>query len=164
MNSYAYMNEDGSIHHTSDMVAGVEWGDETIGRVDLLGKAEKIDRRIYEHYPPTNQPGALETVTGTACDIDHESGVVQERHIIEPLPLGEAQARLIQQAKSTAASLLQPTDWKIVRAAEGVQPCGQATLDYRAAVRAACNAFEAAVLASADVGDLAGLSPAWPAP
>lgn len=71
-------------------------------------------------------------------------------------------SQFIAQIKSTAASLLSVTDWKITRAAEGVKPCDQETLDARAAIRAASNANEAAVLACKTVDELSLLRMEWP--
>ncbi len=45
----------------------------------------------------------------------------------------------------------------MVRASEGIKPVDQPTLDYRAAVRAASNANEAAILAVTTVDALAAL-------
>jgi hypothetical protein len=68
----------------------------------------------------------------------------------------------IAQIKATAASLLAPTDWKITRAAEGVKPVDAATLAERAAIRAASDANEAAVLSCTTVDELAALQMQWP--
>jgi hypothetical protein len=71
-------------------------------------------------------------------------------------------SQTVAQIKQTAASLLAPTDWKIVRAAEGVKPADADTLAYRAAVRAASGANEAAVRACTTVDELAALQMQWP--
>jgi hypothetical protein len=71
-------------------------------------------------------------------------------------------SQTVAQIKQTAASLLAPTDWKIVRAAEGVKPADAATLAARAAIRAASDVNEAAVLACTTVDELAALQMQWP--
>jgi hypothetical protein len=68
----------------------------------------------------------------------------------------------IAQIKATAASLLAPTDWKIVRAAEGVKAVDADTLADRAAIRAASDANETAVKGCTTVGQLAALKLTWP--
>jgi len=57
-----------------------------------------------------------------------------------------------KQTKATAGSMLQSTDWKIVKASEvSSYTVDQATLDYRASVRTASNTIEAAIDAVADL-------------
>ena len=51
----------------------------------------------------------------------------------------------IAQVKETAASLLAPTDWMVVRSAENGTDIDADTLAYRAAVRKASNDIEAAI-------------------
>jgi hypothetical protein len=56
------------------------------------------------------------------------------------------------QTKATAGSMLQSTDWKIVKASEvSSYTVDQATLDFRASVRTASNTIEAAIDAVADL-------------
>ncbi len=71
-------------------------------------------------------------------------------------------SQMIAQVKATAASLLAPTDWKVVRQAEIGTPVDQATLSYRAAVRADSNFNEAAINACASVDELAAYQLVWP--
>lgn len=79
-----------------------------------------------------------------------------------PKDLDQLKAQMVGQVKSIAGSLLAPTDWKVTRAAEGVKACDQDTLDARAAIRAASDSNEAAVLACATVDELAALQFTWP--
>lgn len=71
-------------------------------------------------------------------------------------------SQFIGQIKATAGSMLAASDWKIVRAAEGIKPCDAATLAARAAIRAASDANEAAVTACTTVAELADLQLTWP--
>ncbi len=57
----------------------------------------------------------------------------------------------IAQVKGTAGSLLAQSDWKVTRAAEGVKPVDQATLDRRAAIRAYSDSLEAQIKACTTV-------------
>lgn len=79
-----------------------------------------------------------------------------------PKDLDQLKAQHIGQVKSIAGSLLAATDWKIVRAAEGVKPVDEDTLAARAAIRAASDANEAAITACATVDELAVLAITWP--
>lgn len=60
----------------------------------------------------------------------------------------------IAQAKDTAGKMLAATDWKVVRAAEGVKPADQVTLDYRAAIRAYSDSIETAIKGCTSVEQL----------
>ena len=55
------------------------------------------------------------------------------------------------QVKATAASLLSPSDWYVVRAAEGGAAIPTDVATYRAAVRTASGTMEAAIDAAADM-------------
>jgi len=70
-------------------------------------------------------------------------------------------SQFVAQVKATAGSLLAATDWKVTRAAEGVKPVDAETLAARAAIRAASNANEAAILACTTVEKLAALQLNW---
>lgn len=71
-------------------------------------------------------------------------------------------SQFIAQIKATAGSMLAATDWKVVRAAEGVKPVDAETLVARAAIRTASNANEVAVKACTSVDALAALELVWP--
>lgn len=70
----------------------------------------------------------------------------------------------IAQTKQTAGSLLAATDWKVVRAAEGVKPVDAETLAARAAIRAYSNTLETAISGAADVPALMAVvnNQSWP--
>jgi hypothetical protein len=79
-----------------------------------------------------------------------------------PKDLDQLKAQFVGQVKSIAGSLLAPSDWKVVRAAEGAKACDQHTLDARAAIRAASNANAATIAACATVDELAAVQFTWP--
>ena len=79
-----------------------------------------------------------------------------------PKNLADLKAEAIIRIKTTAGSLLNTSDWKIVRAAEGVKPTDAATLAHRAAVRTKSDEHEAAVEACTSVNELAALVLDWP--
>ena len=70
----------------------------------------------------------------------------------------------IAQVKDTAGKMLAQTDWKVVRAAEGIKPADQATLDQRAAIRAYSDSVETAILGCTSVEQLIDIvnNQAWP--
>jgi hypothetical protein len=71
-------------------------------------------------------------------------------------------SQMIAQVKATAGSLLAATDWKVVRASEGVKAVDADTLAERAAIRTASDANEAAITACTSVTQLAALKLTWP--
>lgn len=79
-----------------------------------------------------------------------------------PKDLAQLKAQMIGQVKSIAGSLLSATDWRVVRAAEGVKPVDEDTLAKRAAIRAASDANEAAIQACESVDALAAFQMTWP--
>lgn len=79
-----------------------------------------------------------------------------------PKDLDVIKANLVSQVKATAASLLSPTDWKVVRFAEVGTAIDTATSEYRTAVRAASNTNEAAINACVTVDEIANLQLTWP--
>ena len=79
-----------------------------------------------------------------------------------PKDLVTLKGNMIGQVKSIAGSLLASTDWKIVRAAEGVKACDAETLAARAAIRAASDANEALITDCTTVDQLAAVQFTWP--
>jgi hypothetical protein len=79
-----------------------------------------------------------------------------------PKDLDQCKATLIAQVKQTAASLLIPTDWKVIRFIESAAPIGTAITAYRESVRTASNANETAINACTTVDELAALQLTWP--
>lgn len=79
-----------------------------------------------------------------------------------PKDLDQCKANMVSQIKQTANSLLAPTDWKIIRAAETSVPASAETLAARSAIRTASNANESAVAACTTVDELAALQLTWP--
>jgi hypothetical protein len=71
-------------------------------------------------------------------------------------------SQMIAQVKASAGSMLAATDWKVVRAAEGIKAVDADTLAERSAIRAASDANEAAIAACTSVEALASLQMNWP--
>ncbi len=78
-----------------------------------------------------------------------------------PKDLDDLKAQFVAQVKETAGTLLAQSDWKVVRASEGVKPVDDETLAYRASVRSKSNDYEASINACTSVEELAGLSFDW---
>lgn len=78
-----------------------------------------------------------------------------------PKDLDQCKAMLVAQVKQTAASLLAPTDWKVIRFIESAAPIGTAVTDYREAIRADSNNHETAINACTTVDELAALQLTW---
>lgn len=158
---YCLIDETGAIAKRTS-ASTVEWRGLTISNLAALSPEDRRATGVYLQLPATVHPGEFERAMSAEYDIDHEAGTVQERFIIAQIPLAEARARLIGRVKTDAAQRLSVTDWKITRSAEGVKPCDQATLDHRAAIRAASDAYEVLVLAAQTTAALAGLAVQWP--
>lgn len=79
-----------------------------------------------------------------------------------PKDLDQCKANMVAQVKTTANSLLTPTDWKVIRASETGGVVDAETLAARAAIRSASNDNEAAIIACETVDALAALQLIWP--
>jgi hypothetical protein len=80
-----------------------------------------------------------------------------------PKDIDQLKDSMVAQVKATAGTLLDVTDWKVVRAAEGVKAVDADTLADRAAIRAASDVNETAIKACSTVDELAALQLTWPA-
>ena len=80
----------------------------------------------------------------------------------QPKDIDMLKANMISQVKQTAASLLTPTDWKIIRATETATAIDADVLAARAAIRAASNDNETAINACTTVDALSILQFNWP--
>jgi hypothetical protein len=78
-----------------------------------------------------------------------------------PKDLDQCKTILIAQVKQIAASLLAPTDWKVVRFIESAAPIGTAVTAYREDIRNDSNNNEAAINACTTVDELAALQLTW---
>jgi hypothetical protein len=79
-----------------------------------------------------------------------------------PKELSVIKANLISQIKATAASLLAPTDWKVIRFSETGTDIDVETGTYRTAVRTASNANETAINACVTMFEIESLQLTWP--
>jgi len=70
----------------------------------------------------------------------------------------------IAQVKQTAGSLLQATDWMVIRKAERNVDIPADVVTYRAAVVAECDRLEAAIAAVSDIAGLIAVQADWPTP
>jgi len=79
-----------------------------------------------------------------------------------PKDIDMLKTNMVSQVKQTAASLLAPTDWKVIRATETSLLLDSETLAKRAAIRTASNVNETAINACVTVDELAALQLNWP--
>jgi hypothetical protein len=102
-----------------------------------------FDNRFYWS---ADVPKALDDVDA----VDEDGNPVLDEDGVQIVTKG-LKSNAIAQVKATAAGLLQPTDWMVIKASEVADySVDQATLDYRASVRTASNTIEAAITAAAD--------------
>lgn len=114
--------------------------------IGLVWEADPVraDDRFYWDGD-INNPKALEDVT------DEEGNVTKG-----------LKSQFISQVKASAGSLLAATDWKIVRAAEGIKPADAITLSKRAEIRTWSDTTEAAILACSTVEELIAVQLSFP--
>jgi hypothetical protein len=80
----------------------------------------------------------------------------------QPKDIDMLKTNMVSQVKQTAGTLLAPTDWKIIRAAETNTTVDGGVLADRAAIRAFSNVNETAINACVTVDELAALQLNWP--
>lgn len=91
-------------------------------------------------YWSADVPKSLEDVN----EVDSEGDPLLDENGIQVVTRG-LKYNAIQQTKTTAGSLLQPTDWMVTRKAETGTEVPSAVGDYRTAVRTASEAIETAI-------------------
>jgi hypothetical protein len=147
----------------------------------------RADERFYWVGQPTYRVveanGTVEsTYTSTAKLLEDREEVDEQGNPLYVQVLGEVngepamvnseerlvtkglKSQWISQVKQTAGSLLAATDWKVVRAAEGVKDVDAETLALRAAIRAYSDTLESQIKAATTVEALIAAVSAqdWP--
>jgi hypothetical protein len=79
-----------------------------------------------------------------------------------PKDVEMVRSMLSAQIKRTSYNMLSPTDYKLVRKVETGEDVDQATLDARAAIRAAYTNNAAMIAAATTTGELASIQFTWP--
>jgi hypothetical protein len=134
---------------------------ETLSDAALLSRAELVARGVYPVTDPGAPDPALYRVTGQRVEIDGDGATLV--YDAEPIPAAEVRAAKVAAIKAQADALLSPTDWLVIRQAEGGAVAPADTLAYRAAVREASNTAEAAVIAAADdPAAIVAVAAEWP--
>ena len=125
--------------------------------IGLVWEADPVraDDRFYWDGN-INNPKALEDVV--ALNVDGQNIYDDKGNIVVTKGL---KSHFIAQIKAQAGSLLNATDWKVVRAAEGVKALDDATKAARAAIRTKSDDFEAQIKACTTVEQLAALQFNW---
>lgn len=115
----------------------------------------RADDRLYWNGD-INNPKALEDKLETKEDgsplLDPKGNQVVTKGL---------KSQFIAQVKAQAGSLLNATDWKVVRAAEGGKALDDATKAERIAIRTKSDDFEAQIKACTTVEQLAALQFNW---
>ena len=96
-----------------------------------------FDNRFYWD---ANTPRALDDVN----EVDTEGNPILDERGNQVITRG-LKYNAVQQTKTTAAGLLQPTDWYVTRKAEAGTAIPSAIGDYRTAVRTASGTIETAI-------------------
>jgi hypothetical protein len=136
---------------------------ETISDATLKTRADLAALGVYPVSDPGQPDARLYRVTGQRVEIDGDTAALV--YDAEAIPAAEVRAAAIAGIKAQAAGLLTPTDWMVIRAAEGGTALPTDVAAYRVAVRAASNAAEAAITeAGDDAAAILAVTPAWPEP
>jgi hypothetical protein len=136
----SWRDENGITHPRNWMI----WSDEEKAAAGLVWEndPEPFDNRFWWD---ANTPKALDDVN--AVDVDGNPVMLNGEQVVTLGLKSQWKATI----KRQAGGLLEPTDWMVIKASEVADySVDQATLDYRASVRAASNAIEAAIDGAAD--------------
>jgi hypothetical protein len=125
--------------------------------IGLVWEAEPVraDDRFYWNGD-INTPKALEDVV--ELNVDGQNIYDDKGNIVVTKGL---KSQFIAQVKAQAGSLLNATDWKVVRAAEGGKALDDETKAARIAIRTKSDEFEAQIKACTTVEQLAALQFNW---
>lgn len=132
-------------------------------------------RPIPQDSPFTDANGTQYPANWIRLASDDEKAAIGIEWIADPEPfndrfywsaghakdLDQCKSMLIAQVKQTAAALLAPTDWKVIRFIESAAPIGTAVTAYREAIRNDSNNNEVAINACTTVDELAALQLTW---
>jgi hypothetical protein len=135
---------------------------------DAAGTVTKTYSHVEKALEDSNQQIQSTNADGVAIYLDADGVEVLQTDLVEDVEYtpkmedyldedGEVVTTLglksqkKSQVKATAASLLSPSDWYVVRAAEGGAAIPTDVATYRAAVRTASGTMEAAIDAAADM-------------
>jgi len=119
-----------------------------LGIMEVAYGPRQDERFYWVSDNPLTLIDGVPTQTFSAIEKQLED-VTQTAEDGTPIPTTGLKTQWITQIKATANSMLSATDWKVVRAAEGVKAVDQATLDSRAAIRAYSDTLEANIKAAA---------------
>ena len=120
-----------------------------IGGFDLLSDSELQEYGFYNLVTPEYN-GSIQDLGDISFDSENNQFVYAIVDITWEETLEELKAKQIALAKSDAGSILNATDWIIVRDTELGNTTSQGILDSRVAVRTACEAHEVAINALTD--------------
>lgn len=125
--------------------------------IGLVWEADPVraDDRFYWDGN-INNPKALEDEV--ALNVDGQNIYDDKGNIVVTKGL---KSQFIAQVKAQAGSLLNATDWKVVRAAEGGKALDDETKAARTAIRTKSDDFEAQIKACTTVEQLAALQFNW---
>ena len=130
-------------------------------------EGEQKDQRFYWTSGPSYRVNEVDqtveaSYTATPKQLDDVTETPEGQ--TEPITTKGLKSQWIAQTKQAAGSMLSQTDWKIVRAAEGVKPVDADTLAARAAIRAYSDSLEAAITVCTTVEQLIEVltSQDWP--
>ena len=135
--------DDNSITHPATWM---RWSDDYKVTMGLVWEDDPapFDNRFYWS---ADLPKALDDVN----EVDEDGNALLDEDGNQVVTLG-LKSQYKAQTKTTAASLLAPSDWQVIKATEvSDYTVPSAVTTYRAAVRTASNTIEAAIDAASDI-------------
>lgn len=94
---------------------------------------------------------------------DAQANVVNINFTSTPKDLDQTKASCVSQINATAYNILQPSDWRVVKATETSTPIDPTWNAYRQSVRSTADAARTAVTAAADMPAIeAAMQITWP--
>jgi len=124
------------------------WGRTTQEEKEAVGLVWVDDPVPYDNrfYWSADLPKAIDDVNA----VDDDGNAILDEDGVQVIIRG-LKWNAVQQTKTTAAGLLQPTDWMVIKAAEVADyTVPSEVTTYRAAVRTASNTIETAINGAAD--------------
>jgi hypothetical protein len=100
-------------------------------------------------------------ITEVADPVRADDRFYWDGDIKNPKDLAGLKTQFVNQVRAQAGSLLSPTDWKVIRAAEAGETIQDELKSQRQAIRTKCNNFEAEIMACKKVADLAAMQFNW---
>ncbi len=161
----AFKTEDGTQYPANWLRLSTTKEKQAIGITEVADPVRADDRYYWDG--DINNPKALEDKPefkkdGTPLYVQKYNPVTEQMEDTDKQVITKGlKSNFIAQVKAQAGSLLNATDWKVVRAAEGGKALDDETKAARIAIRTKSDEFEAQIKACTTVEQLAAIEFTW---